>query len=519
MLEQLWEVVRGPVAIIFVLAVVIFIHELGHFLAAKWAGVYAPRFSIGFGPALWSRKWGETEYILAAFPLGGYVRMASREDEPVAFLEGGSEKAREQEGKPRLINSTLTWEHASTTGGETEARQVEMTGANDSRVMDEEKVVKRPRHYDPNGMAPFGPKPVPENRLFETKPLYKRLVILSAGVAFNFLLAVAVFSLVYGLWGQPYISTRVVGQVRAPAAAPQLAQIQPGDTLMAVNGSSLESWRDFTRLVMEVDSPTIHIRTNRTEVSMPAGAAGSDVRAAVAGSLVPQSAPLIMALSPGANAAKEAGLEPGDSVVAVNGNPIATWHELVTVVERSAGEPVRLEVARGDARLDLTVTPVPMADTIPGTDSARIVGKIGVFYPLPPLEYERVPITTAVSNGFQESIGFTGMIFGVLGDLFTGRASPKELGGIVQIASASAEAARSGIQTLFRFLAVISLNLAVFNLLPIPILDGGQITLNVVESVRGKSFSERTRAFLAYVGLSVIGLIFVLAMVNDLTRG
>jgi regulator of sigma E protease len=226
-----------------------------------------------------------------------------------------------------------------------------------------------------------------------------------------------------------------------------------------------------------------------------------------------------MALSPGANAAKEAGLEPGDSVVAVNGNPIATWHELVTVVERSAGEPVRLEVARGDARLDLTVTPVPMADTIPGTDSARIVGKIGVFYPLPPLEYERVPITTAVSNGFQESIGFTGMIFGVLGDLFTGRASPKELGGIVQIASASAEAARSGIQTLFRFLAVISLNLAVFNLLPIPILDGGQITLNVVESVRGKSFSERTRAFLAYVGLSVIGLIFVLAMVNDLTRG
>jgi regulator of sigma E protease len=111
------------------------------------------------------------------------------------------------------------------------------------------------------------------------------------------------------------------------------------------------------------------------------------------------------------------------------------------------------------------------------------------------------------------------MIFGVLGDLFTGRASPKELGGIVQISSASAEAARSGLQTLLRFLAVISLNLTVFNLLPIPILDGGQIALNVVESARGKSFSERTRAFLAYVGLSVIGLIFVLTIFNDLTRG
>ena len=518
MLEQLWEVLRGPVAIIFVLGVVIFIHELGHFLAAKWAGVYAPRFSIGFGPALWSRKWGETEYILAAFPLGGYVRMASREDEPVAFLEGGSEKAAPAEQSPGLINQTLTWEHASQ-AGEQQARHVEMTGGNDSRVMDEEPVVKRPRHYDPDGMAPFGPNPVPEHRLFETKPLYKRLVILSAGVAFNFLLAVGVFSLVYGLWGQPYISTRVVGQVRAPAAAPQLARIQPGDTLLTVNGSSLESWRDFTRLVMEVDSPIVHIRTNRSEVEIPVGAAGSDVRVEVAGSMVPQSAPLITALSPGANAAKEAGLQPGDSIVAVNGAPIATWHELVEVVERSANQPVRFEVARGDERLDLTVTPVAMADTVPGTDSTRTVGKIGVFYPLPPLEYERVPFTTAVSNGFRESIGFTGMIFGVLGDLFTGRASPKELGGIVQIASASAEAARTGLQTLFRFLAVISLNLAVFNLLPIPILDGGQITLNIVESVRGKSFSEKTRALLAYVGLSVIGLIFVLAMFNDLTRG
>ena len=85
------EWLRTPAAIVFVFGIVIFVHELGHFLAAKLTGVYAPRFSIGFGPALWSHKWGETEYILAALPLGGYVRMASREDESMAFLEGGSE--------------------------------------------------------------------------------------------------------------------------------------------------------------------------------------------------------------------------------------------------------------------------------------------------------------------------------------------------------------------------------------------------------------------------------------------
>jgi regulator of sigma E protease len=516
MLEQLWEVLRGPVAIIFVLGVVIFVHELGHFLAAKWAGVYAPRFSIGFGPALWSKKWGETEYILAAFPLGGYVRMASREDEPVAFLEGGSEKPTEE--KSKLHNQTITWEHASETS-EKRAQHVEMTGANDSRVVDEDKIVKLPRHYDPNGMAPFGPNPVPENRLFETKPLYKRIVILTAGVAFNFLLAIVLFSLVYGVWGQPYIATRVVGQVRPPVNAPQLAEIQPGDTLLSVNGSAVENWRDFQRLVMEVDSPTVHIRTHRTEVAVPAGPAETEARAAIATSMVPQSPPLVVQLSPGDTPAKAAGFEPGDSVVAVNGQPINYWHELVSVVERSAGQPLDVTVARGEERLILTVTPEATPDTLPGGDSVRMVGKIGVLYPLPPLEYERVGLGTAISNGVRESLAFTGMIFNVLGDLFTGKASPRELGGIVQIASSSAQAARSGLQDLLRFLSLISLNLAVFNLLPIPILDGGQITINIIEAVRGKAFSEKTRAFLAYVGLSVIGLIFVLAMFNDLTRG
>lgn len=493
MLETLTDFLRGPLAIIFVLGVVIFVHELGHFVAAKWAGVYAPRFSIGFGPALWSRKWGETEYMIAAFPLGGYVRMASREDEQVAFLEGGAEQT---------------------------APHLELTGANDARLLDEQKMEpKRPRHYDPNGMAPFGPRPVPDDRLLESKPLWKRLVILTAGVIANFILAIVVFSVVYGLWGAPYIATRVVGQIQPPAEAPQLAQIAAGDTLVAVNDVTLTSWRDFTDAVLQTDSPTLHIRTQRAVVDVPVGPIESPTRRAVAGSMLPRSPPIITSLLAGPGPAKDAGLEPGDSVVTVNGAPVHAWHELVNVVERSAGQPVQLDVARGDERLSVTVTPDARVDTLPGTDSARTVGKIGVYYPLPPLEYERVPVTTAVGNGVRESIAFTGMILGVLRDLFTGRASPRELGGIVTIASQSAEAARTGLQTLFRFLAVISLNLAVFNLLPIPILDGGQITLNVLEAVRGKPFGERTRAFLAYLGLSLIGLIFVLAMFNDLTRG
>jgi len=140
---------------ILVFGLVVLVHELGHFLAAKWLGVYAPRFSIGFGPALWRRRFGETEYVLAALPLGGFVRMASREDEATAFLEGGSEQ-----------------------------QKVPAVGASSSPTITGEQhaVEAKPKDWDPNAMIPFGPKPVPENRWFESKPLWGRLIIMLAGV-------------------------------------------------------------------------------------------------------------------------------------------------------------------------------------------------------------------------------------------------------------------------------------------------------------------------------------------------
>src|SRR3954454_11368028 len=176
---------------ILVFGLVIFVHELGHFLAAKALGVYAPRFSIGFGPALFRRRRGETEYVLAVLPLGGYVRMASRHDAETAFLEGGSEEATAK---------------ASTDSG-----------------------------YDPNAMIPFGPKPVPENRWFESKPLWARVIILIAGVVMNIILALVVATCLYARQGQDIVRTTVVGSVTPIATAPQLAQLKAGDTIRAVN--------------------------------------------------------------------------------------------------------------------------------------------------------------------------------------------------------------------------------------------------------------------------------------------
>src|SRR5687767_9705928 len=180
---------------ILVFGLVIFVHELGHFLAAKSVGVYTPRFSIGFGPALWRRRKGETEYILAAFPLGGYVRMASRHDESTAFLEGGSE---ESAAKP----------------------------SDDP-------------NFDPNAMIPFGPKPVPEHRWFESKPLWARLYILLAGVTMNFLLGLLVAISLALYYGGVVVPTTVVGAVRPISGQPVLGTIQLGDTLKQVNGATV----------------------------------------------------------------------------------------------------------------------------------------------------------------------------------------------------------------------------------------------------------------------------------------
>src|SRR6476661_4936317 len=216
---------------IIVFGLVIFVHELGHFIAAKLTGVYAPRFSIGFGPALLRRRRGETEYVLALLPLGGYVRMASRHDAEAAFIEGGNEESGAlKPGDPG---------------------------------------------YDPEAMIPFGPKPVPENRWFESKSLAARLFIMIAGVTMNMVLALVALTYVAAVYGEPYIATRVVGAVHSLDGAPELSRIQAGDTIVAVNGQPVASWSDMAERIAATDSGVVSLRTQRAQVDVPVGKSGA----------------------------------------------------------------------------------------------------------------------------------------------------------------------------------------------------------------------------------------------------
>lgn len=460
----------GP---LIVFGLVVFVHELGHFLAAKAFGVYAPRFSIGFGTAILRKRFGETEYILAALPLGGYVRMASRDDETTAFIEGGSEA-----------------------------------------------VARRPENdksYDPNGMVPFGPNPVPAHRWFESKPLWQRLIIMLAGVTMNIVLALVVATALIKSEGRRITETRAIGAVDSVSWAPELRrQLVVGDTVVSVAGHSVATWNDVQQQIATAPDSLLSIRTQRGEIVLSAGAPRSERRADLVNALVPFLPPVIGKVENGTPAWR-GGLRAGDSLVAVGGRPMRSWTDMTAIVSTSPGRPLEFTVSRKGETRTLVVKPESTQTRNAATKTTTYRGMIGVTLK-DGSRREPIGLGEAARAGWRGTWASTGMVIGAVRDLFTGRAPVSQLGGLITITTASVSAARDGATQLFALLAFLSINLAVMNLLPIPILDGGQIVMNIAEAVKGSPFSTRTRENIMRVGLLAIGLLFVVVTFNDLRR-
>ncbi|HUF65055.1 MAG TPA: RIP metalloprotease RseP [Gemmatimonadaceae bacterium] len=416
------------VAPLVVFGLVIFVHELGHFLAAKWAGVYAPRFSIGFGPALWRKRRGETEYIIAAIPLGGYVRMASKEDQATAFLEGGGETGAENPVAAGAVADTAQSLAAAAPRGNPRADGGADAGEA-TREAPSAAPAKRPKDWDPEAMIPHGPRPIPQDRWFESKPLWKRIIIMLAGVTMNVLLAWVVTVGGYAAYGRAHMAAVVDSVIAGRPAA-------------------------------------------------------------------------------------SAGFQRGDTLIAVDGDPVDSWPDAVRRISARPGEAITVEVARG-VREQLTVTPT--SDTVTNIITGRTeqVGRVGL---VPRLVIESVPVTPvqAVTEGTLETFAMAGVILQVVRGLFTGHVGVENLGGPIRIAQTSVEAGRAGLEPLLRLIAFISVNLAVLNLLPIPILDGGQIVMQVAEKIRGRPFGLRTREWILRFGLALIALLIITVMYNDI---
>jgi len=209
--------------------------------------------------------------------------------------------------------------------------------------------------------------------------------------------------------------------------------------------------------------------------------------------------------------AHRAGLRPGDRIISAEGRPVGSWQELVNVIQTRPGQSVPLTIERAGDRLELVVTPESRAPT----DGGENVGQIGVVATVP---VEQPGILGALRHGADQTWFYTSFTVEFLGDLVTGGASPRNVGGPILIGQLSGEVARLGVRALLDFMALLSINLAIFNLLPIPVLDGGQLVFLGIEAVRGRALTLEQRLRLTQAGLLFLVALMAWVIANDVLR-
>jgi regulator of sigma E protease len=444
-------------ALIVVLGVLVFVHEAGHFLAAKWAGIYVHRFSLGLGPAIKALTFrrGETEYSISWLPLGGYVKMASSEEDiGSSALEGGA---------PATA--------------------------------------------------------VPPDRVFEAKPMWKRMVVILAGVTMNALFAWAVFAFLVYKNGRQIDPVTIVGQVvdeLVPPGAAALKEIKPGDRILRINGDSMKSWDEVVAAITDTPEPQIRIDLNNgSTVVLPIHPDALEERLKAAQALQPFRTPVLGPVVPGKVAAK-AGMQEGDTIEAVDGKPVSQWYDLLEKIQGSANRDLAFTVARHGDRLNLTVRPY-LDSILDPKGNYKKVGRIGVAVGTGFVS-EKLTLGQAIAEGGRQTLNSSTQIIRTVRGLFSGRISGRNVGGPILIGQLAGESARLGLDSFLGFMALISINLAVLNLLPVPVLDGGQFLFLLAEAVIRRPLPAKLRERLTTVGLVLIVLLMGLAFSNDLRR-
>jgi regulator of sigma E protease len=424
-------------AFLFVLGVLIFVHELGHFLAARRHGVRVLTFSLGFGPKILKVKRGDTEYCISAVPLGGYVKMAGENPED-------------------------------------------------------------PRSGHPDE--------------FLSKTKWQRFQILFAGPAMNILLAVVVTAFVLGIQGVRvpvyFDQPALVGSVVSGSPA-EKAGLTRGDRVITVSGDTIATWKDLD-LAIGIRRPnrdlSITVLRNGQPVTM-------NVRPVAEGKyqvsdigVLPDANPIITRVISG-DRAEQAGLKAGDIIVAVNGERMATRMQLIDVISKSGGKNIQVTVRRGEGEETVSATP----------EQRGARGWLGVELSEPTKSFTPGPFE-AVKLSVQHNIESSGIIFRTLAGLFTGETSVRQLQGPVGIAQLSGESAQEGFITLLSLMAMLSINLGILNLMPVPVLDGGHILIMALEGIARRDFSMQVKEKMLLAGFVVLMMLMVTVIYNDLTR-
>ncbi|MGE5188675.1 MAG: RIP metalloprotease RseP [Gemmatimonadota bacterium] len=431
------------------LCILIFVHEFGHFIVARLLGVGVTKFSFGFGPRIAGIRRGETEYLVSAIPLGGYVKLV----------------------------------------GESEGEEV---------------------------------PPEQAARSFWRKPARVKMAVVFAGPLGNLVFALLVFWAVF-IWGFPALTARIDVLPGSPAAAAGLAT---GDVVTRVGNVPVASWDDLDGLVREgkPGAPiVVAVRRGSEEIAATVVPKSVEARNEFGQAVLetgigvrPFVAPRINEVVAGSPAAR-AGLAKGDVVRRVGSRAVATWEELAGGIRESKpGEPLVLVVSRGGRELPVSVVPEMHEGKGPDGRTVR-EARIGIV-PGPETEMQRFSPPKAIVKAAEKTWYLVSLTAEVVVKLVTRVVPAKSLGGPILIAQIAGAQAQQGLHDFLMFLGLLSVNLAILNLLPIPILDGGHILFFLIEAVRRKPLSLQARAMAQQVGLALILMLVALVFYNDIVR-
>lgn len=430
-LENIWW-------LLVLIGVMILIHELGHYWAARFFDVRVETFSFGFGPRLFGFRKGETDFRFSAILFGGYVKMAG-----------------EQPGEDNAA--------------------------------------------DPRG--------------FMSKPRWQRLIIAFAGPFMNIILAIGLVAglFMYQYPKMPMVESPTVGYV-ADGSAAKNAGVQEGDRIVQIENKANPTWEDIMMQEMSNPGRALHVALERNGqrittqvtpsqddkngVGMAGWAAASEIH--------------IARVFPDMAAAK-AGLARGDVLVSVNGKRVLSTPKLHDVINQNGGGPVDLVYRRGGETRQVTVT--PEKTTMDGVEKLMIGVQLE-----PKMEMTQLSFPDALRESVNRNVKYAGMIYKVLQNIVERRMSPKSIEGPIRIAQLSGDAAREGAAEFIGLMAMVSLNLAIFNLLPIPILDGGVILLLLIEMIMRRDLSLAVKENVIKAGFVFLMAIVMFVLYNDITK-
>lgn len=439
-------------AFLIVLGILIVVHELGHLVVARLCGVKVLRFSVGFGKPLWSRKFGsdQTEWAIAIFPLGGYVKMLGEEDDKVA--------------------------------------------------------------------------PEETHRAFNRKPVVLRSAIVAAGPLANFVLAILIY------WGIFWVGSQELLPVlgNPPAGSPAaVAGIANGDRVRALDGETVETWQDFRWLVLrkaasqeEAELEIINAQQQISFLRLPLAAVraqGWQGDGFQRLGLRPRTVLAIAEVVPG-GAGDRAGLKQGDRLLAIDGERCDTSAGFVEKIKSSAGKFLTISLLRHGQRLEIEVQPGVFEDR--GGRVGKLNIAVGEYAQIGAEDKAvvRYDFFAAGHKALRETWEKSAFTLVMMGKMLTGEVSWRNLSGPVTIADYAGQSAKLGADYYLKFMALVSVSLAVLNLLPIPVLDGGHLLYHVAEVINRGPLSERFMEMGQRVGLAILLVLMAFAFFNDINR-